>query len=67
MTFVPGRFVLAAPHEGELAYVTSWDTWEECSVAFEDGRMPDGHQLIDEETGRTWLPGAPYEWEAAST
>ena len=63
-----GRFVLCSPQEnGQLAYVTSWDTWEECAVAFEDGHMRDGHQLVDNETGRVWHPGARYEWEEAQT
>jgi hypothetical protein len=82
---VAGRFVLLShPDEG---YCTSWDTWEEASVAFErsDGtgaarriptgrfdrdltaRMPAGFKLFDQETGRTWLPGARYYWEDAAT
>jgi hypothetical protein len=74
-----GRFVLAQILNGEESYVTSWDTWEECEVAFESlrvlaprgeptrRRMPGGFYLKDGETGRVWHPGARYEWEAAST
>ena len=45
-------------------YVTSFDTWAECEVAFPIGP---GHVLLDEETGREWRHGYKYEWEAAST
>lgn len=49
-------------------YVTSFDTWEEAQVAFEaDGRLPHKLFLFDGETGREWIPGSPYEWEAART
>lgn len=73
MTFQAGRFTLThvgfqegdeAPDEG---YVTSWDTWGEAIAAFEDGRIPVGFRLYDNETGRVWHPGARYEWEAAQT
>lgn len=69
MTFKAGRFVLASgtPEEHNL-YVTSFDTWEECEVAFEeDGCMSSYLYLHDGETGREWGPGARYEWEAART
>lgn len=67
-TFRTGRFVLCSPREnGQLSYVTSWDTWEECEIAFENGRMPEAYQLVDNETGRVWHPGARYEWEEAQT
>ena len=63
-----GRFVLCSPMESsEPAYVTSWDTWEECRAAFENGRMPAGFELHDDETGRVWHPGARYVWEDAQT
>lgn len=63
-----GRFVLTTgTMEEHINYVTSWDTWEECEVAFEDGRLPKGFYLFDGDTGREWIPGSPYEWEAART
>lgn len=68
-----GRFVLLhigfeeGMAEPELGYVTSWDTWEEAQVVFENGRMPVGFRLIDDATGRTWHPGATYDWESAQT
>lgn len=68
-----GRFVLVTVwFEGgmdgeELGYVTSWDTWDEAIAAFENGRIPAGYRLIDDETGRVWPPGARYEWEDAQT
>lgn len=65
MSFEAGRFTLVAQDD---IYVTSWDTWEEAAVAWpESGRMTEGYRLIDNETGRVWHPGAPYEWEAAQT
>lgn len=67
MTFEAGRFTLCATHLEGLAYVTSWDTWEEAEAAFANGRMPDGHQLVDNETGRVWLPGTRHVWEDAQT
>ncbi len=64
---VAGRFVLlyrmGATAEDD-AYVTSWDTWDECAVAFPLER---GFFLLDQETNREWLPGAHYEWEDART
>lgn len=57
-----GRFVLLSNANGVVAeYVTSWDTWEEAEAAFPIGWMC---FLRDDETGREWLPGAPYEWDA---
>lgn len=65
-----GRFVLLmlvernhAPGERDV-YITSWDTWEECEVAFP---LPPDTILQDCETGREWWPGSNYEWEAART
>lgn len=46
--------------DGVWTYETSWDTWEEAAAAFPLG----GGRLRDEATGRTWWPGAPYEWAA---
>jgi hypothetical protein len=62
-----GRFVLVHDLADDEVYATSWDTWEQAEVAFEDGRMPAGFTLIDTETGRRWLPGSRYEWEDAQT
>lgn len=60
-----GRFTLVA---GDDAYVTSWDTWEEAAIAWpEEGRLRYPYQLIDNETGRVWLPGARHVWEDART
>lgn len=68
MTNYAGRFVLTTgTMEEHNFYVTSWDTWEECEVAFENGRLPRPFFLFDGETGREWIPGSPYEWEAART
>lgn len=70
MTFQAGRFTLCATHLEGLAYVTSWDTWEDAEGAFPEsngGRMPDGHQLVDNDTGRVWYPGTKHEWEDAQT
>jgi hypothetical protein len=68
MTLAAPRFVLCSPTDrGQLAYVTGWDTWEECESAFEDGRMPAGFELHDGETSRVWHPGARYVWEDAQT
>jgi hypothetical protein len=54
--------VLLSCAEGmEPQYVTSWDTWGEAEAAFPIGWMC---FLRDDETGRTWLPGAPHEWDA---
>jgi hypothetical protein len=72
MEFQAGRFVLEClvfeegMNEPEKSYVTSFDTWEECSIVFEP-RMPVGFRLIDCETGRVWHPGTAYEWEDAQT
>lgn len=60
-----GRFTLVAEDD---IYVTSWDTWEEAAVAWpEEGRMVAPYRLVDNETGREWLPGARHEWEDART
>jgi hypothetical protein len=56
-----GRFVL---FEGNENYVTSWDTWEECAVAFP---IEKGYRLRDDETGRVWHPGTRHNWEDAQT
>lgn len=62
--FHAGRFTLVA--EGD-SYVTSWDTWEEARGAWpHDDVMQSPYRLVDNETGRVWLPGARYEWEAAT-
>ena len=60
-SFQAGRFTLAYVgyqedmDEPELGYVTSWDTWEEAQLAFnEDGSLPPGYTLIDNETGDAW-------------
>jgi hypothetical protein len=54
--------------EPDLAHVASWATWEEAEAAWDDtGRIPSGHQLRDKETGRTWYPGARYDWEDCLT
>lgn len=60
-TFQAGRFTLAYVgfqedmDEPTLNYVTSWDTWEEAQVAFNDkGSLPPGYQLIDNETDKVW-------------
>lgn len=69
-SFTAGRFVLlrADPHDEKGGwYCTSFDTWEEAEACFDDGRMPKGYRLLDEDTGRVWLPGARYEWEDAQT
>ena len=59
---VAGRFVLLSHANGvQPEYVTSWDTWEEAAAAFPIGWMC---FLRDDETGRAWYPGAPYEWDA---
>lgn len=64
MTFEAGRFVLTF----EAAYVTSWDTWEEAEDAWnDDGRIPTGYRLTDQETGRVWSHGARHVWEDAAT
>lgn len=60
---IAGRFVLLGRDD---SYCTSFDTWEECAVCFEP-RIPAGFKLRDDATGREWLPGAAYEWEAART
>lgn len=65
--FRPGRFVLLQRVGAEWSYATSWDTWEEAEVCFEDGRIPAHTKLVDDHTGREWWPGSPYEWEAART
>lgn len=61
---VAGRFVLFEPIDGEDAYITSWDTWEEARAAFP---IEGNAVLRDDETGRVWRRGYAYEWEAAST
>jgi hypothetical protein len=62
--FKAGRFVLVF----EGGYVTSWDTWEDAGVAWDDnGFIPAGFQLEDTETGRVWSHGARYVWEDAAT
>ena len=61
---VAGRFVLFVQTAEGRFCVTSWDTWEEASAAFPVGAE---HVLWDGETGREWLAGTPYEWEAART
>lgn len=68
---VAGRFVLlhrvpnTIDQSDDVAYITSWDTWEEASAAFP---IDDADSfLLDQETGREWLAGSPYEWEAART
>lgn len=58
----PGRFILVYGEEN--GYVTSWDTWDEAEAAFPIGK---DFCLVDDETGREWLAGSPYEWEAART
>lgn len=61
---VAGRFVLFEPVDGEDAYITSWDTWDEAAAAF----PIEGDVILrDDATGREWRKGYPYEWEAAST
>lgn len=55
-----GRFVLSEGDE----YFTSWDTWEETTVAFPISK---GVTLYDGETGRTWHPGTKHVWEDAQT
>jgi len=65
-TFESGRFVLYEPGtgpDGTDGYVTSWDTWRTLTRVADSVR----HQTQDDETGRVWHPGAPYEWEAAQT
>ena len=59
---VAGRFVLLESHPDAQVYVTSWGTWEEAEAAFP---IPFMCFLRDDETGRQWLPGAPYEWDAS--
>ena len=67
---VAGRFVLLCctyedgMKEPEWGFCTSWDSWEECCVAFP---IAPGFKLHDDETGREWLANTPYEWEAART
>lgn len=61
---VAGRFVLLHLFPGHEGFVTSWDTWDEAEVAFP---IVDGFRLRDDETGRVWHAGSPYEWEAAQT
>lgn len=65
---VAGRFVLVevpvGAAEADWGYITSWDTWPECEVAFP---LDKDCRLIDGETGRTWYHGARYDWEEAST
>jgi hypothetical protein len=58
-----GRFVLFEKGEEDI-YITSWDTWEECQAAF-----PIEYPAIlrDDDTGREWHAGDPYEWESART
>ncbi len=62
---VAGRFVLLIANDDSDApdwnYVTSWDTWEECEVAFP---IKQGFKLRDDETGLEWLANWPYEREA---
>jgi hypothetical protein len=60
-----GRFVLVS---GGTNYVTSFDTFEEAAVAWDDnGFIPAGLQLEDTETGRIWSHGARHVWEDAAT
>ena len=61
---VAGRFVLLHVFEEEEGYVTSWDSWDDCDAAFPIDKE---FVLRDQETGRAWLPGSKYEWEAAQT
>ena len=61
---VAGRFVLFEPDEDGGFYVTSWDTWAEAEAAFP---IQGALVLRDNETGREWFSGSPYEWEAART
>jgi hypothetical protein len=62
--FEAGRFVLTF----EGGYVTSWDTWEDAGVAWDDnGFIPKDFQLEDTETGRIWSHGARHVWEDAAT
>lgn len=61
---VAGRFVLLhGPHDDPY-YITSWDTWEECSAAFP---IEGDARLFDQDTGRMWDKHSKYEWEAAAT
>lgn len=65
MTFESGRFVLFTPgDDGRDYYITSFDTWEECEVAFP---IENGNRLRDDHTGRTWFPNSRYEWEDCQT
>jgi hypothetical protein len=61
------RFQLRTADGVEAQY----DTWEEAESAFSHGvvtkMIPRGFYLTDSETGRCWLPGADYRWEAAQT
>jgi hypothetical protein len=61
---VAGRFVLLHDVDGEQAYITSWDSWEECEVAFP---IEGDAYLLDQDTGRRWDRFSRYEWEAAAT
>lgn len=61
------RFVLRGP----AGDVIGFDIWDECRAVFgyqalSGGRIPSGYALHDRETGRTWLDGATYAWEAAT-
>lgn len=61
---VAGRFVLLHGSKDEPYYITSWDTWEECEVAFP---IENDAWLFDQDTGRKWDRHSKYEWEAAAT
>lgn len=61
---VASRFVLVHDINGEEGYCTSWETWADCEAAFP---LAADFRLIDQETGREWVAGAAYDWEAART